>query len=456
MRAGTLSLRLFLLTSVWALVSVVLIAIVLTGAYRGNAERRFGELLSANLYNLMASVEVGADGKLAGTPDLRDARFSNFGSGWYWSVEALSDPQNRLASASLAGATIPIPPDVPFDTTFQRHYSYVDPAGGETRQELGAVEARLFLGSGDEVYSFRITGNKDELADEVADFQRRLVALLALFGLGFVVASFVIVRVGLRPISGATRRLADIREGRAERLEGNFPREIQPLIDETNALIESNRSVIERARTQVGNLAHSLKTPLAVLMNEAGAAPSDLKRVIEEQTGLMRDQVQNYLDRARIAARHATVTSRTEIVPVLDRLARVIGKLNPQLDIDMPAISGVSPLFAGEQQDFEEIVGNLMENAARFATGTVRLRAERTVRDDKPVVAVSVEDDGPGMSEAECEMALQRGTRLDESTPGSGLGLSIVRDIATEYGGTLALDRSPLGGLRAVVTLPAR
>ena len=456
MRAGTLSLRLFLLTSVWALVSVALIALVLTRAYRDSAEKRFGELLTANLYNLMASVEAGPDGGLTGTPDLRDARFSNYGSGWYWSVQAVNNPANRLASASLAGASIPIPSDTPFDATFQRHYTYVDPASGNRHQDLAAVEARLFLGTGDEVYSFRIAGNKAELADEVADFQRRLIALLALFGLGFVVASFVIVRVGLRPISGATRRLADIREGRAEKLEGDFPREIQPLIDETNALIESNRAVIERARTQVGNLAHSLKTPLAVLMNEANGAPADLKRIILEQTGLMRDQVQNYLDRARIAARHATTTSRTEVLPVLERLARVIGKLNPQLAIELPK-SAASPLiFAGEQQDFEEIVGNLMENAARFAKETVHLEAERILRDGKPVLVMRIIDDGPGMSEAECEIALQRGARLDETTPGSGLGLSIVRDIASEYGGTLALDRSPTGGLRATVSLPAR
>ncbi|MEC9342472.1 MAG: ATP-binding protein [Pseudomonadota bacterium] len=454
MRAGTLSLRLFLLTSIWALVSVTLVAIVLTGAYRQNAEKRFGQLLTANLYNLMASVEAGEDGRLTGLPDLRDPRFANFGTGWYWSVEALSDPANRLASASLGGGTIPPPGDVPFDATFQRHYAYVDPRGEGS--ELSAVEARLFLGTGDEIFSFKITGNRDELSEEIALFQRQLIALLALFGLGFIIASFVIVRVGLRPISGATRRLADIREGRAERLEGDFPREIQPLIDETNALIESNRSVIERARTQVGNLAHSLKTPLAVLLNESKSAPPALQRIMLEQTGMMRDQVQNYLDRARIAARYATATSRTDAAPVLERLARVVGKLNPGLAIELVPEADGQAVFAGERQDFEEIVGNLLENAARFARDKVRLSTGHDMLEGKPALVIHVDDDGPGMSESECEIALQRGTRLDETTPGSGLGLSIVRDIATEYRGSLALGRSPLGGLRATVILPAR
>lgn len=452
LRVDTLSLRLFLLNAVWAALSVALIALVLTAAYRQNAERRFGELLTAHLYNLMGSVEADADGRLRGAPDLRDPRYQRFGSGWYWSVEAVSDPANRLASASLVDGQIPLPADIPFDSRFQRQYVYADGSGNE----LAAVEARAFLGAGDEVYSFRVTGNKDALAEEIAAFRRASVILLALFGLGFIVAGYGIVRLGLRPISGATRRLADIRDGRAERLDGEFPREIRPLIDEANALIESNRAVIERARTQVGNLAHSLKTPLAVLMNEAQGAPPELRRIILEQTGLMRDQVQNYLDRARIAARHATVTSRTELRPALDRLVRVIAKLNPGISIGMSPAAGDAPVFAGEVQDLEEIAGNLLENAARFARTTIRVGASRVVEGAAAQVELVVEDDGPGMTPEQCRLALKRGTRLDESSPGSGLGLAIVRDITGEYGGTLTLDRSALGGLRARVRLPAR
>lgn len=448
-RIATLSQRLFLLNTVWAVLSVALIAFVLTAAYRQNAERRFAELVTANLYNLLGSVTADVDGNLRGTPDLRDPRYLRFGSGWYWSVESVSDPTNRLTSVSLADNRIPLPDDLPFDVNFQRLYGYVDSSG----QELSAVEARAFLGSGDQVYSFRVTGNKDALSDEIGAFRRTSVFLLTLFGLGFIAASYGIVRLGLRPITGATRRLADIREGRAERLEGDFPREIRPLIDETNALIESNRSVVERARTQVGNLAHSLKTPLAVLMNEAPNAPPALRRILQEQTSLMRDQVQNYLDRARIAARHATVTSRTETDPVLERLVRVVSRLNPQVAIEVtPAESPV--VFAGESQDFEEIAGNLLENAARFARLSIRVGVERMPGTDEMVLRI--DDDGPGMTDEECALALKRGTRLDESSPGSGLGLAIAKDITGEYGGSLELGRSALGGLAARVRLPAR
>lgn len=451
MRPGTLSLRLFLLTSLWALFSVALVAFVLSQAYRQNAERRFAELVTANLYNLLGSVQAGADGKLAGQPDLRDPRYTVFGSGWYWEVSALSDPTNRLASTSLVDGRIVPPEDLPFDANYQRNWTYTDDRGAQ----LTAVEARVFLGSGSEIYSFRVTGNRSELSGEVTSFTSTMIVLLALFGLGFIIASFVIVTIGLRPVSRASRRLSDIREGRAERLEGRFPSEIQPLIDETNALIESNRSVIERARTQVGNLAHSLKTPLAVLKNEAGNAPAELRKIILDQTGLMQHQVQAYLDRARIAARHATVTSRTDVAPVLERLCRVVGKLNPTLTI-VPPGPGIAIMFAGEQQDFEEIAGNLLENAARFAREKVKVWVQREVVDDKPVMKLVIEDDGPGMTAEEAKLALGRGMRLDETTPGSGLGLAIVTDIVGEYGGKLTLDRSEMGGLRCVVALPAR
>jgi signal transduction histidine kinase len=449
MRPGTLTRRLFLLTSLWAVIAVTLIAVVLTEAYQRNAERRFSELLLANLYNLMGTIEPGDDGKLTGRPELGDSRYALFGSGWYWSVESLAEPTNRMVSPSLAGGRIDIPAGVPLDAGFQRQFSIVDAHD----QELAGIEAQVILGRGGDIYSFRITGNRDLISEEISSFRRTLILLLSLFGLGFVVASYAIVRIGLHPIRAATTRLAEIRDGRAEKLEGQFPTEIQPLIDETNALIESNRAVIERARTQVGNLAHSLKTPLAVILNESKGAPPKLRKLLTAQLSLMQDQVQTYLDRARIAARHATVISRTPVTPALERLARVIAKLNP--GIEFVRETPQDPVFAGETQDFEEIAGNLLENAARFASRQVRVTASLDSSEGR-MLALVVEDDGPGMTPQQCEIALKRGTRLDESRPGSGLGLSIAREIASEYGGALMLDRSPLGGLRATVRLPAR
>lgn len=450
MRPGSLSLRLFLLTSAWALISVSLIALVLSQAYRANAERRFGELVTANLYSLMGSVQLDANGRLVERAALRDGRYAEFGSGWYWTVASMRNPANRIASISLVDREIRPPAGVPLDENYQRSWTYEGDAG----EKLTAVEAQVLLGPGDELFAFRVTGNQGEVAAEISGFTQTMVLLLALFGLGFVVASFVIVNVGLRPVSVATRKLADIREGRADALEGRFPLEIQPLIDETNALIQSNRAVVERARTQVGNLAHSLKTPLAVLTNEARQAPEELRRLISEQAGLMQHQVQAYLDRARIAARHGTVTSRTPVQPTLDRMARVIRKLNPAIELAV-RVEPPGLVFAGEQQDFEEVVGNLLENGARFARERLSVTAVADPQSQKTLL-LDIEDDGPGLTEEEGRQALKRGARLDESTPGSGLGLSIVKDIVTEYSGSLALDRSAMGGLSVRVRLPAR
>ncbi|MFZ1812895.1 MAG: HAMP domain-containing sensor histidine kinase [Rhizobiaceae bacterium] len=452
MKAGTLSRRLFLLLTFWALVSVALIAVLLTEAYRRNAERRFADLVTANLYNLMGAVEPGADGRLSGAPDLRDPRYLRFGSGWYWTVNAVSNPANRLSSPSLADGQIPVPELTAFDSRFQRQFDYVDASA----QELSAVEAQVFLGTGSDIFSFRVTGNKDELEDEISAFRGTLILLLSLFGIGFVAVSYLIVNIGLRPLSGAIARLADIREGRAERIEGSYPGEVQPLIDETNALIESNQLIVERARTQVGNLAHSLKTPLAVVRNEANEAPGNLKRILLEQTSLMQAQIQNYLDRARIAARHGMVTSRTDVRATLDRLVRVMAKLNPAISISARYEGDGQFIFAGEQQDFEEILGNLLENGTRFAKAALDIQVSREQVGSAIFLCIAVDDDGPGMSAAECESALKRGVRIDESTPGSGLGLAIVKQIANEYGGAIRLEKSRLGGLSAVVRLPAR
>lgn len=445
-RPQTLSARLFLLTALWAVIATALVAWILSESFRANALDNLSQRLLANLYNIMGTVTVGDDGRISGAPDLRDARFLTYGSGAYWSVTNVNDPEERLASSSLGQQQIEVPETRPFDADFQRSFTAVDAFGNAV---LG-IEAQAFLGDGDALYSFRITGNLTEVDSQVSQFVNRLLLVLALFALGFVLVTWFLLRIGLRPLSEATRKLADIREGRAERLEGEFPLEIQPLIDETNSLITSNRNVIERARTQVGNLAHSLKTPLAVLRNEADRARPEVKRVVEDQVSQMQAQIQTYLDRARISARAGTVTSRCDVRPVIARLARVMSKLNPQLSITSD-IPGDDPCwFAGEQQDFEEMVGNLLENACKFAKSSVVISA----RIDMPNLRVSIADDGRGMTGEEAEMAMKRGMRIDETKPGSGLGLSIVKDIAAEYSGELVLGRSKHGGLSADLVLP--
>jgi signal transduction histidine kinase len=447
MQPRTLAARLFLLTALWSVVAIAMIAFFVSQNYRATAERNLAERLTANLYNIMGTVSRDGDGKLTGLPDLRDARYQLFMSGYYWNVREVGKPANTLRSTSLAGGEIEIPNTTEFDASFQRRFAAVDDRGNT----LIGIEAQAFLGEGDNLFSFVITADRSEVEQEVNAFVKWLLLMLAIFAVGFILASFLIVRIGLMPLRQATDRLADIREGKADKIDGSFPLEIQPLIDETNSLIRANNGIIERARTQVGNLAHSLKTPLAVLRNEALKARPAMREIIENQVSAMQGQVQIYLDRARIAARSGSVTSRTDGRPVLERLARAIGKLNPELDIAVDLGPG-GVIFAGEAQDLEEMVGNLLENAAKFANARIRLSA---TTDSSKRLTISIEDDGPGMTLDQAAEAMKRGMRLDETKPGSGLGLSIVKDIASEYGGNIRLERASLGGLAARLHLPA-
>ncbi len=268
------------------------------------------------------------------------------------------------------------------------------------------------------------------------------------------------VRFGLAPLKRISESLAAIRSGTAERLEGRFPEEIAPLARETNALIDANREIVERARTHVGNLAHALKTPLSVIVNEAAARGDDpLAAKVREQAAMMRDQVQHHLERARIAARATVVGTVTEVIPVVTALARSMEKIHRDRGIAIDIEAQRDTRFRGERQDLEEMVGNLVDNACKWAQSRVAVEvvAGAGTAQAAQTLRVVVDDDGPGLTPSERErvQVARRGNRLDETKPGSGLGLSIVVDLAALYGGALTLGTAPIGGLRAELVLPA-
>jgi signal transduction histidine kinase len=266
------------------------------------------------------------------------------------------------------------------------------------------------------------------------------------------------IRYGLRPLKKVSESLAKIRSGDAERLQGDFPKEVAPLAGEVNALLESNREIVDRARTHVGNLAHALKTPLSVLVNETSNVQGPLGDKVREQLGVMRDQVQRHLERARIAARVAVVSSTIDVAPVVEVLVRTMEKIHRDRGIALQSKTNPEIRFRGERQDIEEMVGNLVDNACKWAATKVNIEmfALRAPLAGRPAsFRIQVDDDGPGLAPAEREEVLHRGRRLDESKPGTGLGLSIVLELAKLYGGTLQLGNSPLGGLRAELVLPA-
>ena len=271
-------------------------------------------------------------------------------------------------------------------------------------------------------------------------------------------AIFVQVKYGLRPLQRLQASLTAIREGKSEKLEGEFPAEIQPVAEELNLLIESNAMIIERARTQVGNLAHALKTPLSVLTNEAGTHVGPFAMKVMEQTQVMRDQISLYLDRARRAARAQGLGAVTEIKPVLEGLGRTLQRIHRDKGIEVIVHCDPGLKFRGEKQDFEEMAGNLLDNASKWARKRVEVTADigkATAIQGRIWLTLRVDDDGPGLPAEKRAEALQRGRRLDESKPGSGLGLSIVTETASMYNGSLVLDNAAIGGLRVLLKLPA-
>jgi signal transduction histidine kinase len=448
----SLTFRVIAFSTVWAVLALIVIATIISTLYRQASERGFESLLSAHLFNLIGSVGISDDGRLTGSPDLGDLRFSEPGSGWYWSVEPVAGGATGNLHSTSMTEEIPSPPpsEVPFNLNYQRSYT----TDGIKGEELEVFESEFELDTKGRVARFRVMGNRTELENEIAGFERRLATYLSIFGLGMIAINAVAILLGLQPLGRVRRALALVREGTARRLDGRFPTEIEPLANETNALIENNKRIVERSRTQVGNLAHSLKTPLAVLINEGRVLGGDKGRLIVDQASAMQIQVEHYLQRARVAAQRDSVVYRTPVGEVLRRLVRVMEKLNPDTTISLALPKG-EVLFAGEREDLEEIAGNLLDNAMKWAKGKVVVTIEPAfgVEPEANSFRLAIEDDGPGIPPEKAREALQRGKRLDETKPGSGLGLAIVHDLVREYGGALVLERSRLGGLAAVVTL---
>ncbi len=450
LRFGSLTVRVIAFSTLWALLTLVIIATVISTLFRQASERGFESLLSAHLFNLISTVSVTEDGWLQGNPNLGDLRFTIPRSGWYWSVEPVSEGlRGSLRSISMVETVeTPSTDEVPFDSEFQRRYVEM----GLDEEFVDVFESEFVLDDAERVARFRVMGNRSDLEAEIADFERQLYIYLALFGFGMIAINAIAIWLGLRPLSRVRRALAEIRSGSAQRLDGSFPAEIAPLADETNALIESNRRIVERSRTQVGNLAHSLKTPLAVLLNEGAAMGGQKGGLIVDQATAMQSQVEHYLQRARVAAQRDSVLFRTPVVATLERLVRVLSKLNRHLDISLDAPEA-EIVFSGEKEDFEELVGNLLENATKWGRSAVTVSVRRDGDDKKPGFVLTIEDDGPGIPEDQARLAMKRGQRLDETKPGTGLGLAIVADLVKEYGGSFELGRSGEGGLRAVIRL---
>jgi signal transduction histidine kinase len=285
----------------------------------------------------------------------------------------------------------------------------------------------------------------------IRNFILAAVTLLSILILGTIFAVYAQVRLGLRPLFDLGRRIADVREGRAASVEGDYPPEISPLATELNSLISHNKTIVDRAQTHVGNLAHALKTPIAVLRNEAEAAETTPSEIVAKQTDMMASQVDHHLRRARAAARGQAIGVRANMDPVIDGLVRTLPRIYRDKDLTIERKGDTGLIFRGHPRDLEDMIGNLMDNAAKWTGSRIDVFVRKV---EEGVCIVRISDNGPGLTAEEIAEALKRGARLDEATPGSGLGLSIVEDLADAYKGSLTFSRAPLGGLQAELRLP--
>jgi signal transduction histidine kinase len=455
-RPHSIAKRLFFSAALLSFAILLIAGLVLSTIYRRTAVANFDDRLGVYLHELIADIATpGEDSRIA-PGQLGEPQFEYPLSGWYWQLTRLDVAKPEIQSSrSLFAAKLPRLSDS----------GVAAGAGGARRGYAKGPDDRILrmaeriIDTGDQgIYLVQVAATTEDIDRQISRFEFDLVLTFAVLALALVISSAAQLRYGLKPLWQLQEGVAAIRRGDAEKIEGDFPQDLAPLASELNLLIGANRDVVERARTQVGNLAHALKTPLSVIINEAAVDPGPLAAKVEEQAAIMRDQVSYYLNRARVAVRARSLGGVTEVAPAAEALVRTFEKIYAERAINFTLTVAGAIRFPGERQDFEEMVGNLVDNAGKWAHQTVSVKIDTEPGgnpSERRFFRVTIDDDGPGLAAGQRQAALSRGQRLDETKPGSGLGLSIVADLASLYGGVLTLEDSPDGGLRADLRLPS-
>ena len=448
-KGRSIASRLFLAAGFWSASILIVAGIGLSALNARSAEDNFDDTLELYSKALIANVVSGEEGRSAVVAPQFELAFS----GWYWQIARLDGAKPDIrTSKSLFGSQLSrLPPSAAGADNFSR--GYIDGPGDKP---LRVIEREIDAGE-EGRYLLTVAANAEVIRAQVVQFESAVSATFLALAAALIGSTALAVRFGLRPLRQLREGLIAIRRGESEHIEGEFPDDLSPLAAELNLLLDANRDVVRRAGAQVGNLAHALKTPLSVIVNEAEAGSPTLGEKVREQAEVMSRQVTFYLDRARAAARATSVGVATEFGPVLDGLIRTFEKVYRDRDLTFETTVPAGLRFRGEAQDLADLVGNLLDNSGKWTHTKVLVTAERLIAQDpsgRSYFLVHIDDDGPGLDPQVRAAAIERGRRLDESRPGSGLGLSIVVDLAANYGGRLELSDSPLGGLRATLRLP--
>jgi signal transduction histidine kinase len=442
-------------------IALLLAGFALAGLFKEHVMAQFQSALTQQLDQVTARLEFDATGRPFILPQtLSDPRWQRPFSGLYWQVDQITaDGKARagvLRSRSLWDTSLNLDTDTLADGSLHVHET-----AGPQDSRLLLLERGLWPDrqSGTR-WRLIVAGDLRESRMAMTHFTGVLAASLGVLLALLALAAWAQVAVGLKPLQTLQRSLQDVQHARAQRLQGRFPTEIQPLVDDFNLVLEHDAEVVARARTQAGNLAHALKTPLSVLEHAATRAlateSNALALQVREQVVLARRQIDWHLARARVAATKRLPGQRTDVTAAIAGLVRVMERVHAGRHIIIAMEVPDSPLFfAGEEQDLHEILGNLLDNACKWAGQHVLIRAARIENGWASRLQVRVEDDGPGIDAKNLDAVITRGIRLDERVPGSGLGLAIAQDLVGLYDGELTLQTSRKGGLLATVFLPA-
>jgi signal transduction histidine kinase len=439
-RSGSLTQRMIGIAAVWIALLLGLGGFALDRVLSSAITSNFDAQLDFVLTAMISSSEIGPDGEVLFNRAPADQRFLEPYSGLYYQISGEgSDP---FPSRSLWDRRLEVRPHP--DTDVHLYDSEEFPT-----EKLRVIERDVRLPGSPVRWRFQVAQSRDLIDEQISVIRRTMIRSFGILGLGLIVLAALQAIYGLWPLRRVRRAIAAIRSGQKSRIDERLPREIEPLTEELNALLEHNETQAEEARRHAGNLAHALKTPLTVITNAATANSADLSDTVCREARTMRRQVDHHLARARAVGRRSSAHARAPVWPSLEAVERAVSRLYENVTVDLAGHKAAAVRV--ERQDLDEMLGNLIENAAKYGGGRVFV----TVKTTPECVEIEVEDDGRGIPEAERASIFDRGARLDTDKPGTGLGLAIVRDVARIYGGSIQLEESEdLGGLLARLKLP--
>lgn len=428
--------------AVWIFVLLLGGGIALDRVLTGAITQNFDDGQEYVLTSMIASAEIGPDGEVLLNKPLGDQRFLEPYSGFYWQIAG--EGFEPFRSRSLWDRALKYNPK----EKFSELHVFDSKEFGE--DILRVAERDIILPTSETVWRFQVAQSRSLLDEQISTLRTTLIRSFLLLAIGLIVLAALQTVYGLWPLKALQKSIGDMRSGKSKRLQhAVLPNEVAPLAQELNGLLEHNERQAEEARRHAGNLAHALKTPLTVVMNAATAHANDLPDTVIREATTMRRQVDHHLARARAVGSRGNTQSRTEVWPCLQAVERAVGRLYGHVTLDMAGDKTLA--VKAERQDVDELLGNLIENAAKYGGGRVFVTVSRVGN----FAEFQVEDDGKGIAASAREQIFTRGVRLDTSKPGTGLGLAIVRDVVEIYGGTISLEESEdLGGLLARLRLP--